>query len=164
MELALFKNGTKIAQGENGQVEITGLAPNTTVPAGEYEVAWVNGDFVSEATPVPSFKTLPIAVTGVSVSPKTGTAVAGTAGSRNLTTTVEPSNATNKAVTYSIAPATTGLSVSSTGVIAWTEEVPAGTYTTTVKTTDGNKMTTHVLTLTEPEVEPSSIEMQKKKN
>ncbi|WP_404852191.1 putative Ig domain-containing protein [Enterococcus gallinarum] len=91
-----------------------------------------------------------VPVTGVTVSPKTSSAVAGTAGNRQLTATVAPQNATNKKVTYSIAPATTGLAVSSSGNITWTETVPAGEYTTTIETEDGSHTDTHVLTLTEP--------------
>ena len=57
-------------------------------------------------------------VIGVTVTPKTSSAVAGTAGNRQLTATVAPQNATNKTVTYSIAPVTSGLTVSSSGNIA----------------------------------------------
>ncbi|WP_279282300.1 putative Ig domain-containing protein [Enterococcus gallinarum] len=91
-----------------------------------------------------------VPVTGVTVSPKTSSAVAGTAGNRQLTATVAPQNATNKTVTYSIAPTTAGLEVSSSGNITWSENVPAGEYTTTIKTKDGSFTDTHVLTLTEP--------------
>ncbi|WP_341273296.1 putative Ig domain-containing protein [Enterococcus faecium] len=89
-------------------------------------------------------------VIGVTVTPKTSSAVAGTAGNRQLTTTVAPQKATNKTVTYSIAPVTSGLTVSSSGNITWTDTVPAGKYTTTIKTEDGSHTDTHVLTLTEP--------------
>ena len=91
------------------------------------------------------------------MSPKTGNAEIGTAGERQLTANVAPENATNKAVTYSIAPTATGLSVNASGKITWTAETPAGTYTTTVKTADGNKTDTHVLTLKEP-TEPNPEE------
>lgn len=93
-------------------------------------------------------------VAGVTLSPKTSTGEAGTAGTRQLTATVAPSDATNKAVTYAIAPTTSGLSVSSSGLIEWTAAVAAGTYTTTVTTTDGSFTDNHVLTLTEPEPDP----------
>ncbi|MCA6745416.1 hypothetical protein [Enterococcus lactis] len=53
-------------------------------------------------------------------------------------------------MTYSIAPAKTGLAVSSSGNITWNETVPAGEYTTTIKTEDGSYTDTHVLTLTQP--------------
>jgi hypothetical protein len=54
-------------------------------------------------------------------------------------------------VTYSIAPTTDGLAVSSSGNITWTETVPVGEYTTTIQTVDGSFTDTHVLTLTEPQ-------------
>ena len=96
-----------------------------------------------------------VTVAGVTLSPKTSTSEAGKADGANLTATVAPPNATNRAVTYSIAPTTTGLTVISSGRVEWTDAVPAGTYTTTVKTTDGAKTDTHVLTLTAaPEPEP----------
>lgn len=93
----------------------------------------------------------PIVPTGVTLSPKTSTAEAGTAGNRQLSATVAPTNATNKNVNYAIAPATTGLAVTNAGNITWTDAVPAGEYTTTVTTASGNRTDTHVLTLTEPE-------------
>ncbi|RST57696.1 phage tail protein [Siminovitchia terrae] len=95
-----------------------------------------------------------MAVTGVTLSPKTSSAEAGTAGTRQLTATVAPTNATNKSVSYAIVPTTNGLSVNASGLISWNEDVPAGTYTTTVTTADGAKKDTHVLTLAEPEPDP----------
>lgn len=99
----------------------------------------------------------PIVPTGVTLSPKTSSATAGTAGNRQLSSTVAPANATNKGVSFEIVPATTGLAVSASGNITWTEAVPAGEYTTTVTTTSGSKKDTHVLTLTAPE-EPETEE------
>lgn len=92
-------------------------------------------------------------VTSVSLSPKTSTAESGTAGDRDLTATVEPEHALNKTVIFSTEDVE-GLSVSSSGKLEWTAGTPAGTYTTTVTTTDGAKTDTHVLTLTEPEPDP----------
>src|SRR5690625_2359674 len=94
-----------------------------------------------------------INVTGFSISPQTSSAEAGTALNRQLSATVSPADATNSGVSYSIAPNTSGLSVSASGLIEWTADVPAGTYTTTVTTDDGGHTDTHVLTLTEPEPE-----------
>lgn len=65
--------------------------------------------------------------------------------------TVEPEDATNKNVTFSIVPSAEGLSVSDNGQITWNENTPAGTYTTTVTTEDGGFTTSHTLTLNEPE-------------
>lgn len=64
-----------------------------------------------------------------------------------------PEDASNKNVTFSISPQVEGLSVSDAGRIEWTVDTPAGQYTTTVVTEDGNFNDTHVLTLNEPEIE-----------
>jgi uncharacterized protein YjdB len=85
------------------------------------------------------------------LSPKTSTAVAGTASNRQLTASIAPADATDKTVKFSIAPTIAGLTISSTGNITWTADVPAGTYTATVTTSTGNKKDTHVLALTEQE-------------
>lgn len=153
MPFKIYKGDTVVAEGES-PLTITGIAPNTDVVAGEYQAVRVEDGRESKKVDIPAFKTLPIAVTGVTLSPKTSNAEAGTAGNRQLTATVAPANATNKKVTYSIAPTTAGLSVNNTGLIAWTDAVPAGTYTTTVTTEDGKKTDTHVLTLSEPDPPP----------
>lgn len=70
-----------------------------------------------------------------------------------MNVTVNPNDATNKNVNYEISPKVEGLSVSDNGKIEWTADVPAGEYTTTVTTDDGNYTDTHVLTLTEPDLE-----------
>ncbi|TSB47183.1 phage tail protein [Alkalicoccobacillus porphyridii] len=85
----------------------------------------------------------------MSLSPKTSTAEAGTSGSRKLTATVSPEDATNQDVSFTIEPETDGLAVNETGNITWTEDVPAGSYETTV--TAGDQSDSHVLTLTETE-------------
>ncbi len=82
----------------------------------------------------------------MNLTPKTSTAEAGVAGSRQLSVTVEPSNADNKGVSYSIDDAE-DLTVSETGKVEWSENTPAGQYTTTVRTVDGGHTDTHTLTL-----------------
>ena len=84
----------------------------------------------------------------IAVTPKTSTAVAGTLGTRQLTVKVLPEDMEDKSVTYKIEPDTQGLSVTSTGLISWTAEVPEGVYTTTVTTNHGTLTDTNVLTLT----------------
>ncbi|WP_425535820.1 phage tail protein, partial [Enterococcus faecalis] len=125
-------------------LEITGMEPNTDVPAGTYEVGFADG---GEKVNVPAFKTSPIAVSGLVFSPKTSTADAGTTGNRQITATVLPENATNKKVNYSITAVTEGLAVSETGNFSWTETVPAGIYVTEGETEDGKKTALHTLTL-----------------
>ena len=153
----IYKGDSVVVEGES-PLTITGINPNTDIVAGEYQAVRVEDDRESERVDIPAFKTLPIAVTGVTLSPKNSSAEAGTAGTRQLTATIAPTNATNKKVSYKIEPTTEGLSVSASGLIAWDENVPAGQYTTTVTTEDGNKTDTHVLTLTEPEPEPEPEE------
>ena len=92
-------------------------------------------------------------MTGVSLSPKTSTAEAGDSGSRQLNATVIPEDATNKDVSYEIAPEVEGISVNNSGLIEWTDNTAAGEYTTTVTTIDGSFTDTHVLTLTETDPE-----------
>ena len=134
------------------------FVPRQQTWAGETEivVSTVDGDKKDVCTV--TVKEPVVNVTGVTLSPKTSSAEAGTAGERQLTATVAPSDATDKKVTYTIAPATTGLSVNASGLITWTDAVGAGEYTTTVITADGSKKDTHVLTLTEPEPDPEPTE------
>lgn len=88
--------------------------------------------------------TPPVAVTGVTVAPKTATlSLAGTK-TQQLTPTIAPANATNKAVTYTSSDATVA-SVNSSGLVTGLKE---GTATITVKTTDGNKTDTCAVTVT----------------
>lgn len=86
---------------------------------------------------------IPISVTGITMSPTTGTLI--TAGSTlQLTATVSPSNATNPAVTWSSGN-TSVATVDATGKVT---AVANGTATITVKTTDGNKTATATITVT----------------
>jgi len=153
MPFKIYKDDEVVAEGES-PLTITGINPNTDVAKGDYQAVRVEDEEESERVDIPAFKTLPIDVTGVTLSPKTSSAEMGAADDRQLTAAVAPAGATNKAVTFAIAPTTTGLTVSNAGLISWTAAVPAGTYTTTVTTTDGAKKDTHVLTLSDPEPEP----------
>ncbi len=84
----------------------------------------------------------PVAVTGVTVSPTTKSLAVGD--TQQIDVTVSPSNATNKAVTFSSSDAAKA-SVSNTGVITG---VAAGTATITVTTADGSKTATVAVTVT----------------
>lgn len=152
MSFKIYKDNQVVAEGES-PLAITGLEPNTDVTTGEYQAVRVEDDNESERVDIPAFTTLPIAVTGVSVTPQTSSAEAGEAGNRQLTADVSPADATNKGVSYAIAPSAEGLAVNGSGNITWTADTPSGEYTTTVTTDDGGQTATHVLTLTEPESE-----------
>ncbi len=83
-----------------------------------------------------------VPVTGVSVSPTTASIAVGA--TQTLTTTVAPSNATNKSVSWS--SSNTGVAtVSSSGLVTG---VAAGTATIMVTTADGTKTATCAVTVT----------------
>lgn len=140
-------------QSSNTDVATVNDGVVTAVSAGSATITVTTNDGEHTATCEVTVTDPVINVTGVALSPQTSSAEAGTAGNRQLTATVSPDDATNSGVSYSIAPTTDGLSVSGSGNITWTADVPAGTYTTTVTTDDGDHTDTHVLTLTEPEPE-----------
>lgn len=156
MTYKIYKGESVVVEGES-PLTITGIAPNTTIASGDYKATRVDGERESAKVDIPTFKTLPIVVTGVTFTPKTSNGVSGTAAGADLIAAVAPANATNKAVTYAIAPVTAGLSVSAEGRVEWTAAVAAGAYTTTVTTADGAKTDTHVLTLTAPVIPVASV-------
>lgn len=151
MTFKIYKGESVIVEGES-PLTITGVAPNTNVAVGEYQVARVDGDKESNRVDIPAFKTLPIAVTGITLTPENMTAISGAASNRQLAATIAPTNATNKAVTYSVSPTTPGLAVNASGVLSWSDAVPTGTYTVTATTADGNKKDTSTLVLSEPDI------------
>lgn len=83
-----------------------------------------------------------IPVTGVTVSPTSASIAVGA--TQQLTATVAPSNATNKAVSWTSSN-TSVATVSSSGLVTG---VAAGTATITVTTQDGNKTATASITVT----------------
>ncbi|HTJ53703.1 MAG TPA: Ig-like domain-containing protein [Cyclobacteriaceae bacterium] len=83
----------------------------------------------------------PIPVTGVTVSPTSATLNVNA--TQQLTATVTPSNATNKAVTWSTSNASVA-TVNSSGLVTG---VASGTATITVTTQDGNKTATSAITV-----------------
>jgi uncharacterized protein YjdB len=82
-----------------------------------------------------------VAVTGVTVSPTSTTLNVGA--TQQLTATVQPSNATNKNVTWSSSN-TAIATVNSSGLVT---AVAAGSTTITVTTVDGNKTATSAITV-----------------
>lgn len=163
MPFKIYKNDEVVSEGES-PLEITGIDPDTDVSEGKYQVVRVDGDKESERIDIPAFKTLPIDVTGVTVSPKTLENDASSAGDANVTADVQPSNATNKAVTFKVEPATEGLSVNSDGRVEWTADVPFGEYTITATTDDGDKTDTCTLTLKDPVIAVTDVTVGPKTN
>lgn len=87
----------------------------------------------------------------MTLSPDYSTADAGTAGYVQLLGVVEPSNATNQTVTYSLEDSADGLSIDSKGLVTWTEETPVGAYNVNVVTDDGGFTATGMLELMTPD-------------
>ena len=139
-------------RSDNGKASVTinNLEANTDYAAGTYQVAFSNEDGESEKVDVPAFKTKPIAVTGVTIAPKTASIDVGA--TTKLNSTVAPSTATNKSVSYKSSDDAIA-TVSSNGTVTGVAE---GDATITVTTQDGNKTDTATVTVNaveEPEPE-----------
>src|SRR5699024_7877783 len=131
---------------------ITGIDLNRQVVEGTYQAVRDDNDKESERVDVPALKTLPIKVTSVTVALKTNNLEV--EGTRQLNATIEPSNATNKKVTYESDDEAIA-TVNSNGLAT---AVSAGKATITVKTVDGNHTDTATVNVTEPEPEPEPEE------
>ncbi|MGX9931958.1 Ig-like domain-containing protein [Virgibacillus salarius] len=140
----------RIYKGENvvlegvSPLEITGVGPDTSVAAGEYQVTRVVEDQESAKVDIPAFQTLPIAVTGVSVDPATAELEEGA--TQQLTETISPSNATDKGVTWSSSDEAVA-TVDSNGLVT---AVAEGNATITVTTNDGSFTASCDVTVTVP--------------
>ncbi|KOP38747.1 hypothetical protein AKO67_08785 [Flavobacterium sp. VMW] len=94
-----------------------------------------------------------VAVTSVTLSPTTSTLLVGA--TQQLTPTVNPSNATNKAVTYSSSN-TAVATVNSSGLVT---AVAAGSATITVTTQDGAKTATCAVTVNASNIAVTSVSL-----
>ncbi len=140
----IYKGDNVVVEGES-PLTITGINPNTDVAKGDYQAARVEEDRESERVDIPAFKTLPIAVTGVSLD-KTTLALE-TGATATLKATVTPSNATDKGVTWKSSD-TAIATVDSNGKVT---AVKAGTADITVTTKSASKTTKCTVTVTDPE-------------
>ncbi|MCR5206299.1 MAG: Ig-like domain-containing protein [Lachnospiraceae bacterium] len=142
-------NNTSIATvDQNGK--ITAVAPGST----SIVVTTKDGEYTDTCN-----VTVNTPVSGVTLSPKTVSVYEGA--TTTLTATVAPSNASNKAVTYS-SDKTNIATVTNGGVVTG---VKAGTATITVTTTDGSKTDTCTVTVnpvavTGVSVSPTSVSIE----
>ncbi|MDR1783321.1 MAG: Ig-like domain-containing protein [Dysgonamonadaceae bacterium] len=123
-------------------------------PVGNYKIKIIFDDTESTFNLVVSNKTTTISVTSVSVTPTSKTMEIGE--TLQLTATVNPSNATNKNVSWSSSNSNVA-SVSSSGLV---KAISSGTATITVKTTDGGytaKSTITVMATPFLSVSPNSL-------
>lgn len=109
-------------------LSVSGLTANQTYD--KFQVAYAGK---TDKTEVPAFETKSVAVSGVTMSQKTATMKVGDI--KQVTGTITPANATDKAVTYSSADEKIA-TVSSDGNIT---AVAVGTVDVTVTTHDGAK-------------------------
>lgn len=124
-------------------VNASGLV--TAKSAGQATITVTTADGNKTDTSVITVTTPTVAVTGVTIAPKTASVAVGA--TQQLTPTVAPSNATNKAVTYS-SNDDSKATVSASGLVTGVAE---GEATITVTTTDGSHTDTSVITVTAAE-------------
>lgn len=146
MPFKIYQGSTVIAEGES-PLEITGVAPNTDVTAGEYQAVRVEDDRESERVDIPAFTTLPIEVTGVTLSQKTMTLDIGA--EKTLTATVEPGNATDKTVRYNTSDREVA-TVSTSGDVRTVTGVGPGTATITARAGEQSAVCTVTVRAPEP--------------
>ena len=118
---------------DNGKV--TAIAPGTAT------ITVTTADGNMKATCTITVKEAKVAVTGVKLNKSTTQLTVG--GTETLTATVNPSNASNKKVSWS----SSNTSVAKVDANGKVTAVAAGTATITVKTADGNKIATCIITV-----------------
>lgn len=151
-EIVVLRNEKVVARGEK-EATITGLHYDTEYKKGTFQVGIEEDGVLSDLADVPAFKTeiKVVDVESISLSPKNSTAKTGAEGTRKLTATVSPEDATNQELEYSITPETDGLTVDETGLISWNADVAPGEYITTVKVKGSDIAEENTLTLEAPE-------------
>lgn len=121
-------------------VSVDGALPTSTFQIALDDIYWEGGGGV-----------VTVPVTGVAVSPTSASLNAG--GTQQLTATVSPSNATNKAVTWTSSN-TAVATVNSSGLVS---AVAGGSATITVRTTDGGFTATSAITVNSPQSPYSGV-------
>ena len=131
VELTDNGNGTCVVKG----LKVGDAVVKATTADGGYEDAC-------------TVKVTPVAVKGITLSPATQELTLG--GSKNITVTFDPVNASDKEVTWSFTPEETHLTVTKnedgTYAIAADKECPEQTFTVTATTNDGAKTATCTVT------------------
>lgn len=146
-EAVAHTEGTADSDGYT-PITVSSLAPVTTYD--KFSVAHAGGDF-SQATAVPSFTTSAIEVTGVTLDKQTLKLKTGD--TATLKATVAPSNASDKAVTWS-SSSTANATVDASGKVT---AVKAGSADITVTTHDGSKTAKATVTITDPTVAVTGV-------
>lgn len=145
-------------RGEDGKAKVTvdGLDSNTDYATGTYQVSFENEHGESGKVDVPQFKTKPISVTGVTLSKESLTLEPGAKGS--IEATVQPSNATNKGVTFTSSNEAVATVDSKGEITAKTE----GSADIKVTTKDGSKTAKCALTVTAKTIAVTGVTIEPK--
>lgn len=144
----IYKGDEVVVEGES-PLKITGINPNTEVKKGEFQAVKVEGDRESARVDIPTFKTLPIEVTSVSVSPKTNNLEVGA--TRQLSAKVEPS-----AADQTVGWATSNRSIVAVDQNGLIEAIAPGSAR--IEVTAGDKVDSATVNVTEPEPDPAPEE------
>ncbi len=129
------------SSNNTGVATVNGSGLVTAIASGTATITVTTQDGAKTATAVITVNTSNVAVTSVSLSPATASLSIGA--TQQLTTTVLPSNATNKAVGY--ASNNTGVAtVNASGLVT---AISNGTAVITVTTASGNKTSTATITV-----------------
>lgn len=161
--LKAFIDGKPIAVGEKGtsKVHVGGLTPNTDYEKGHIKVAFDKVGEVKKTETTSNlfddeaFKTKPVSVTGVSLDNTTLNVEAGK--TFQLKTTVAPTNASDKAVTYS----SSDESVATVDGSGKGTTKKAGSVDITVTTHDGNKTAKCTVTVKNATVPVTGVTLDK---
>lgn len=145
--LKVYQGEDVVGQAERAEdgsatVTIDGLDPSTEYAAGTYQVAFSNGAGESAKVDVPLFTTKDVSVVSVTVAQDTQEVEV--EGTTQINATVEPSNATDKTVSYKSSDDTVA-TVDDSGVVTG---VKAGSAEITVTTNDGEKTAVSTITVT----------------
>lgn len=147
--LKVYQGENVVAEAERAEdgtatVTIDGLDPSTEYPAGTYQLTFNNDAGYSAKVDVPAFTTKDISVTGVTVAQEAHEVEVG--GTTQINATVEPSNATYKAVSYESSDDSVA-TVDDNGVVTG---VAAGSADITVESlADGSKTAVSTVTVTD---------------
>jgi len=137
----LYRNGTKIKDS----ITTTNYTDDTVQPDTEYnyQVSSVDEEGESSLTPAISVTTLPIAVTGISLNPISGSVIVGS--TLQINASITPANATDQSVKYNSSD-TTIATVDSTGKVTGIKEGICNI--TATSNADSSKSATFALTVT----------------
>lgn len=158
--LKVYQGENVVAEAERAKdgtatVTIDGLDPSTEYAAGTYQATFSNDAGESAKVDVPAFTTKDVSVTGVTVAQDAHEVEVG--GTTQIKATVEPSDATDKKVSYKSSDDKVA-TVDDSGVVTG---VKAGSAEITVTTNDGEKTAVSTITVTAKTIAVTGVTLDK---